>query len=319
MTLRSYQNHPTHNVPANFAAQFTNMECENQIKIFFKKYTAEVRRSLPDSNKIPKNFPQTHKIKKKVKETKHISTLFFKIDKIAKEAKPGQFVMVWIPSENEKPMSISYIGEDGIGITVREVGDATRKLCEKKVGEYVGIRGPYGRSFNYEGTAKALVVGGGVGIAPLAPLLEQLSEKGDVTAVIGAKTASDIIFLDRSQRICENVIPVTEDGSLGNKGLVTDVLPELLKKERFDKVFMCGPEAMMAKGVKILEKFKVEGEVSLERWMKCGIGICGHCVLDPLGLRVCKEGPVFDLATIKKIEEFGKYRRSSSGTKIPIE
>ena len=278
----------------------------------------EVKKPLPDSNKFPKNFPQTHKIKKKKKETNHITTFFFKIDKIAKEAKPGQFVMVWIPLENEKPMSLSYIGEDEIGITVREIGNATKKLCEKKVGEYVGIRGPYGRGFDYTGITKALVIGGGVGIAPLAPLAEKISEKGDVTAIIGAKTASELVFLDRLHQICENVIPVTEDGSSGIKGLLTDILPELLKKERFDKAFMCGPEAMMFKGVKILEKFRVDGEISLERWMKCGIGICGQCVLDPLGLRVCKEGPVFDLATIKKIDEFGKYRRSSSGTKIPI-
>jgi dihydroorotate dehydrogenase electron transfer subunit len=274
---------------------------------------------MPYSNESPKNFPQTHKIKEKVKETSQITTLYFKIEKIAKKAQPGQFVMVWNPGVDEIPISLSFIGEGEIGITLREVGDATRKLCEKKVGEYVGIRGPYGRGFDYTGTDKALVIGGGVGTAPLVPLVERISEKGHVKAVIGAKTASDFIFLDRLQRVSKNVIPITEDGSLGNKGLVTDILPDLLKKEIFEKAFMCGPEAMMVTAVNILEKFKVDGEISLERWMKCGVGICGHCVLDPLGLRVCKEGPVFDFATIKKIDEFGKYKRSASGTKIPIE
>jgi dihydroorotate dehydrogenase electron transfer subunit len=272
-----------------------------------------------DSNKHPQNLPQTYKIANIKKETDFITTFFLKIDKIAKEAKPGQFVMVWVPGENEKPMSLAYIKNDKIGITVQQIGKTTRKLGEKKVGEYIGIRGPYGRGFDYIGVSKALIIGGGVGIAPLAPLAEKISPKGYVTAVIGAKTASDIIFLHQLEEVCENVIPVTEDGSLGIKGLLTDVLAELLKKERFDKAFMCGPEAMMYQGKKILDKFGVDGEVSLERWIKCGVGICGQCVVDSVGFRVCKEGPVFDFETIKKIAEFGKYRRLSSGIKIKIE
>ncbi len=272
-----------------------------------------------DSDKFPKKFQQTYKIDKLTKETNLITTFFFKIEEIAKEAKPGQFVMVWVPLIDEKPISLSYIEKNLIGFTVQEVGKTTWELCEKREGDYIGIRGPYGRNFDYSGVSKALIIGGGVGIAPLVPLAEKISQSENVTAIIGAKTASEIIFLDRLKRVCENVIPVTEDGSLGIKGFLTDALPELLKKERFDKAFMCGPEVMMYKGVKILDEFKVEGELSLERWMKCGIGICGQCVLDPLGLRVCKEGPVFDFATIRKIEEFGKYRRLSSGIKIKIE
>lgn len=276
-------------------------------------------KQMIDSEQESKNFPQTYRIDKKVEEADNIFSLYFETDEIAKEAKPGQFLMVWIPSENEKPMSFSCIGEKVIGITVKEKGAATRTLCKKMVGEYLGMRGPYGNGFDYSGISKALIIGGGIGIAPLVPLAEEISKKGHVTAVAGTKTVSESIFFDRLQSVCKNVIPVTEDGSSGYKGLITDILPELLKKESFDKAFICGPEVMMVKSVKILDRFKLKGEVSLERWMKCGTGICGHCVLDPLGLRVCKDGPVFDFLTIKKIEDFGKYRRTPSGKKIPIE
>ncbi|MHC1635253.1 MAG: dihydroorotate dehydrogenase electron transfer subunit [Candidatus Methanospirareceae archaeon] len=263
-------------------------------------------------------FPKTFKIKKIRRESPHITSFFFKIKEIAERANPGQFVMVWVPLVDEKPMSLSYIGKDCIGITVQSVGMMTMELNKKKVGDYVGIRGPYGRGFDYTGVYKALIIGGGVGVAPLMPLAERIAERGEVTAVIGAKTAEEIIFLERLEELCEDVIITTEDGTLGKKGLVTDILEDLLRGERFEKVFMCGPEKMMEKGLRILEKFNVEGEISMERWMKCGVGICGHCVLDELGIRVCKEGPVFDFATVKKIKEFGKYRRGSSGRRVAM-
>lgn len=271
---------------------------------------------MPD--KIPRNFPRTYKIEGAVKETSLITTLLFKIEKIAREAKPGQFVMVWVPNVNEKPMSLSYIEEDRIGITVQKVGRTTSKLCDKRVREYVGIRGPYGIGFDYAEISKALIIGGGVGIAPLVPLAERISGKGHVTTIIGAKTASELIFLDRLEKVCERVIPITEDGSFGLKGLLTDILPGIVGEDGFDKAFMCGPEVMMAKGVEILREFDISGEVSLVRWMKCGVGICGQCVLDPTGLRVCKEGPVFDLEIISNTDEFGEYRRLSSGIKCKI-
>ncbi|MHC1566400.1 MAG: dihydroorotate dehydrogenase electron transfer subunit [Candidatus Syntropharchaeia archaeon] len=251
----------------------------------------------------------TYRIKEIREEAKNVKSFFFET---GGGGEPGQFVMVWIPPIDEKPMSLSYVNGKKIGITVKKVGEATGRMHDFRIGEYVGLRGPFGRGFGYEGISKALIVGGGMGIAPLAPLAEAISREGKVTMIIGAKTSSEIFFLERLENLCERVIVTTDDGSLGMKGDVIDGMKEVLEDD-FEKAFLCGPENMMVRGMHILEKVGIPGEVSIERWIKCGIGICGGCALDPMGIRVCKEGPVFDFETIKRIEEFGRYKRLPSG------
>lgn len=110
----------------------------------------------------------------------------------------------------------------------------------------------------------------------------------------------------------------TDDGSEGQKGFVTELLHALLQKEKIGKICTCGPEIMMKKVVELSDDFKIPCEISLERYMKCGLGICGQCCVDPLGIRMCTEGPVIKKETAKKITEFGKYRRDASGRRVPI-
>ena len=246
-----------------------------------------------------------------VDEAEGIRTMFIK-DSMG--ARPGQFVMVWIPELDEKPFAISYLEEGRIGITVAAVGEFSNKLYSMKKGDKIGIRGPYGTEYKLDGK-KVVMVGGGYGSASLTLLAGEALGKGmDVKFVLGARTANKLVYVDRIKKLIgeENLVITTDDGSLGKKGMVTDALAELLDT---DKVHACGPDKMMKAVMELCLKNNVKGEVSMERWMKCGFGLCGHCSVDPLGIRVCVEGPVVDFETAAKVSEFGKYHRVKSSRK----
>ncbi|MCX6664999.1 MAG: dihydroorotate dehydrogenase electron transfer subunit [Euryarchaeota archaeon] len=226
---------------------------------------------------------------------------------------PGQFYMIWIPGVDEIPMSISTINEETKGITFRKVGEATTALATLKPGDLIGVRGPYGRGFTLSGK-HVLFVGGGTGIAMLAPAVEQAKKQGiDATVVIGVKNKTELFFDKRIKDTGANVFISTDDGSFGQKGLATDIAMDLLKKNTYSSVLTCGPEPMMKKLLDLCKN--IPFQASLERYMKCSIGICGQCCIGR-GLRVCKEGPVFDGKTLQNIEDFGNYRRDASGKKI---
>ena len=252
--------------------------------------------------------PEVLRIKSVVKENYMTKTFFFykKLD-----AKPGQFVMVWIPGVDEKPFSVSFTNP--LGITVRKVGSFTSKLFEMYEGEKIGIRGPYGNGFKLKGK-KICLVGGGSGTIPLALLGENAKKSGvDVVSIIGGKRKEDLIFFGRLKE-SSRVIITTDDGSSGKKGFATDALEDLLQEERFDCVYTCGPEIMMKKVFELCEDHGIECQASLERYMKCGVGICGQCCID--GLRVCKDGPVFDSEQLRKLSEFGVFKRDKSGKRV---
>ncbi|MEM2137009.1 MAG: dihydroorotate dehydrogenase electron transfer subunit [Candidatus Methanomethylicia archaeon] len=242
---------------------------------------------------------------------------------IAERATPGQFIMVWIPGIDEIPMGLSYIGEEEISFTVHKVGEATSTLHKMKVNDHIGVRGPYGRGFE-EKTGKLLIVGGGTGMAPLMPLIRKLVQRKDneITVINGAKTAFEMIFRDELENMAKNgnirYIPTTEDGSLGERGLATTIMEKFLENEKLDEIYVCGPEQMIKVAMEISLKNGIHMQASIERYMKCAIGICGSCTVDPIGLRVCVEGPVIPLEKLVEIKELGIYKRDSSGTKRNI-
>jgi len=272
--------------------------------------------SLIDSNRL-----RITKIREINRESPTVTTFIFH-DTLCSEAKPGQFVMVWIPGVDEVPMSLSAIGPDGrSSIAVAKVGEATEALHKRKTGDVLGIRGPYGNSFASV-SGNTMVVGGGTGLAPLAPLTEELAElRARVAFVAGAKTRDEILFLDRMtatlSRIDGRVVAVTEDGSHGVRGLATDVAEQLLEKERFDMLYTCGPEEMMYELFLLAERYETPIQASLERLMRCAIGICGSCVIGKF--RVCRDGPVFSLNQLREVrEEFGRFGRGSTGKRVRI-
>jgi dihydroorotate dehydrogenase electron transfer subunit len=251
--------------------------------------------------------PEVLEIKSVVNENKNVKTFFF--DKKIKN-EPGQFLMVWVPRLDEKPFAVSF--ENPLGITVEKVGPFTEKLFIMKKGDKLGIRGPYGNGFKLKGK-KICLVSGGCGVIPLA-LLSEKFKKVKITAIIGAGTKDDLFFIGRLKKCCSKVIVTTDDGSYGIKGFTTDVLKDLLKNEKFDCVYTCGPEVMMKKVFEICEKNKIECQASLERYMKCGFGLCGQCCID--GMRVCKEGPVLSSKKLRKLTEFGAFERDKCGGKV---
>lgn len=262
-----------------------------------------------------KEQPVSMKITEIIDEAKDIKTFKFK-NKIS--ATPGQFILLWIPRVDMKPFGVSYYYEDGFGVTVCRVGKFTEKLFEKKIGDYVGIQGPYGKSFSAN-AKNAVLVGGGYGTAPLSFLVDELLKKGaKITFIIGAKTKEALIYESRFENSGVNMIYMTDDGSSEKKGFATDALKDAVSQDKnIDMIYTCGPEIMMKKVIEISDENNINCEASLERYMKCGFGICGQCCVDDSGICACKEGPVFTKEFIKKnISEFGKYKRDKTGNKI---
>lgn len=255
------------------------------------------------------------------RENPTVKTLTF-TDNLCAKASPGQFVMVWIPGIDEIPISLSGINQDGLSsITVNSVGDASKALNKKKIGESIGIRGPFGNGFVLTG-GNVMVVGGGTGIGPLMPLTERLVKVVDkVTVMSGAKSRDNLLFLDRIPKILSKVnskfLFTTEDGSYGFECLVTKQVEKRLAKEKFDMIYTCGPEQMMYKLFVLAESYKVPIQASMERIMRCSIGLCGSCVIGKL--RVCKDGPVLNSNQLRSVkDEFGKKYLDFTGKKITI-
>jgi len=222
---------------------------------------------------------------------------------IGMNSEPGQFVMVWIPGVDEIPMSISHSSENRIGITTKIVGKATEALCSLEPGDRLRIRGPYGRGFNPSGK-RNLLVAGGVGSAPMLPLGVILTGLNhDVTAIIGAKRERELVLLDEFERLRVDIHIATDDGSKGFRGTASDLCRDIVYDGEFDSIYCCGPEPMIKSLMKIAGEKSLPGQASVERYMRCGIGICGSCAI---GTKlVCKDGPVFDFSELEELEQFG--------------
>lgn len=238
-------------------------------------------------------------------------TLLF--DRSFENMSPGNFCMVWIRGVDEIPLGCSHEN----GVTFQIVGEATKALAGLSVGDTVGLRGPLGHPFTLPAAGeKILIIAGGIGAAPLAPLAEASKERGaDVTTILGARSREDIVFEKRFEA-AGKVLLTTDDGTKGRKGFVTHVLADL-DLEEIDRIYVCGPEMMMKFTLDILiqKNAAAKAEFSMERYFKCGIGVCGACCIDTLGLRVCRDGPVFP-AEILLDSEFGKYHRDASGARL---
>ena len=245
--------------------------------------------------------------------------------------KPGQFIMVWVPGIDEIPMSISGYDENGTwAITVKEVGECTKALNNLKLRDYIGIRGPLGNHFTIpkDSNKEIFLIGGGIGIAALKSLsYELIQRKIKFTLIEGAKKSDELIYMDEFQLDHNDLINFhycTDDGSYGKEGFAPHVFKDLLKESK-DRdysnlvVYSCGPETMLYELFQICENHNIEFYASLERIMRCGCGICGLCALDPVGLLVCNDGPIFGKKELSKIKDFGKFKRDFTGTKVEID
>ncbi|MFI5420762.1 MAG: dihydroorotate dehydrogenase electron transfer subunit [Nitrososphaerales archaeon] len=257
-----------------------------------------------------------------IEESVNIRTFVF-TDPLSVGARPGQFVMIWLPGIGEFPMSLSleYPGRKS-SIVVKGMGEGSRILFDARKGEQIGIRGPYGTPFEISPeTRKVLLVAGGTGIAPiisLAAFLKEQKKSFDPFLVLGAKTKREIPFLSKAKKLLgsERVFVTTDDGSLGFSGFAHEKVVELAKHSKFDLICACGPEAMLVELYKIAKKESIPVQFSLERIMKCGIAICGSCCIEDLVL--CRDGPVLDNNKMKRIlHEFGRSERDKTGKLVP--
>jgi len=230
------------------------------------------------------------------------------------EAEPGQFIMVWVPRHDEVPMALSYV--DGLkGFTSHAQGETTNALSEFKAGDRIGIRGPLGNSFDIKGK-RILFVAGGTGIASVIAAMEAAAKGGrKVVTALGAKTKDELIFVKRAEKAGE-VHLATDDGSEGFSGFASTLGERLLESHKFDQVITCGPEVMMKKIVDAASMKRLPVQASVERFMKCAVGICDACAFgDRL---VCVDGPVFSGEFLAGCEDFGRYRRDESGRRVPL-
>jgi len=262
------------------------------------------------------NVLRTKPILTVTSENKTTKTFSFR-DKLCAEAKPGQFLMLWIPSVDEIPLSIMNSENGIVSVTVKAVGDATKALHKLEKGDFIGIRGPFGNNFS-ENFNKVLMIGGGTGIAPLYFLARKLiGNAKEVIFITGAKTKNDLLFLSSLEELLRKptILSTTEDGSYGLKCIVTDPLIKLLNREKIDVIYTCGPELMLQNVFKIAEQYKIPIEASLERLMRCGIGLCGSCVIGKY--RVCRDGPIFNSKQLREIQdEFGHSKLDFDGKTI---
>lgn len=216
------------------------------------------------------------------------------------EIKAGQFVEILVENSVStflrRPISVHYVDEarKELWLLIAVVGDGTRTLATLKAGDTLDIVFPLGNGFTIE-KCRTLLVGGGVGVAPLLYAGKKIRELGgEPVFLLGARTAADLIGMDMFRNIGQT-LTTTEDGSEGEKGFVTD--HSIWQTETFDRIAVCGPKPMMAAVAKKARQLGTRCEVSLENMMACGLGACLCCVEKTTegNVCVCKDGPVFDI------------------------
>lgn len=266
------------------------------------------------------DIPKTIPIRKIVRETDHVKTFVFEHSLGAHGAQPGQFVNLWLPRLDEKPMSIAYSDANEFWITMFAVGPFSKAMHTLKEGDLVGVRGPYGRGFTFKPRWRMVTMGGGYGAAPLHFLTKRAAPEGcKVDFVVGARGKEHLLYLDHVKDLPGVTLHVaTDDGSMGTKGYNTLILEELIAESKdsgksIDMVYACGPELMEKTISDICYEHGVDAQISVERYMKCGFGVCGQCSVDDRGQRMCMEGPVISNREARAISEFGKFHRDSVG------
>lgn len=226
---------------------------------------------------------------------------------IAAQVIPGQFVHVQCGAQRDfilrRPFAVHGLSAGGaIEILFNVVGKGTRILAAAKANDTIDILGPLGNGFDTSGdVAKVVLVAGGMGVAPLFFLAERLSAMNSkVVTVIGAATKSRLTDYMELKRQTRRIVAVTEDGTQGVKGLVSDVIPAEIELEKPTRIYACGPIGMLRVVASIAKLHHVACQVALEERMACGVGVCFGCVVPTTSgyRKVCSDGPVFDAEII---------------------
>ncbi len=231
----------------------------------------------------------------------NVALLRLEAPRIAKARRAGHFVIVRATASSERiPLTIAGASTtDGtISIVIQGVGNSSRELINLNVGDYIhDVVGPLGQATEVEKVGTVICAGGGVGVAPLLPIVEEFHKKGNRVISILAARNKDLIILEDEIRACsDKVIIMTDDGSYGKKGLVTEGIEDIIKQEKIDKCVAIGPAIMMKFVAALTEKYNIPTIASLNAIMVDGTGMCGACRVTVGGERkfVCVDGPEFD-------------------------
>ncbi len=233
--------------------------------------------------------------------SENVAKIVLEAPDIANSRKAGHFVIIRLDEKGERiPLTIA----DGdtvkgtITLVVQKVGVTSAKLLAKKIGdEILDVVGPLGRATHIENYGTVLCAGGGVGVAPMMPIVKALKEAGNkVITVLAGRTKELIIMEDEMRKYSDEVIIMTDDGSYGKKGLVTAGMEEIIQREKVNKAVVIGPAIMMKFGSLTTKKYNIPTEVSLNTIMVDGTGMCGACRVSIGGKTkfVCVDGPEFD-------------------------
>ena len=230
-----------------------------------------------------------------VKENKQVSNNIYRLSaEFESEIKPGQFFMLKTTDNSfllPRPISINDVNGNIVSFLYRIEGQGTKKISSLSKNDELQLFGPLGNGFDLDKLkGKVAIIGGGIGIAPLLYLCKLLDKKADV--YLGYKDRENMYIIDEFKSFAGRCVIVTEDGSFGEKGFVTDYVDY----DEYNVVVTCGPEIMMKRIANICKDKKIKCYVSLERRMACGIGACLGCTVETKtgNKRACKEGPVFD-------------------------
>lgn len=247
----------------------------------------------------PMNLPQALKISRIQVENGYTKT--FVLDG-AVQAVPGQFMMAWLPGLEDKPFSLA--GADPITLTVAAVGPFSRALHQLKVGDWLWVRGPLGQGYELPPATSnkpLLLIGGGYGVAPLLFLARHaLAGSYRILAIIGARSRSDLILTKEFEALGVSLWLTTEDGSLGQKGRVTDAVSLALAATptQPETICACGPTGMLLAVAARCAAENIPVQLGWEALMRCGIGLCGSCEVGA-GWLTCLDGPVFPFNPLK--------------------
>lgn len=231
-----------------------------------------------------------------------IFSLTLDLPAIARSARPGQFLHLLIPQAPgvllRRPFSIAAVQGDQVELLIRIIGTGTETISQYSEGRSCDVIGPLGRSFNLDGLAQAVLVGGGIGAAPLLFLQDEIkNRKMDLRFFLGAKTHDEFPLADGDAQV-RSIVCATDDGSYGEKGFVSIAFEKWQKTNQDGRlgVFSCGPISMLKAIQEICKKYRLHHQVSLENRMACGLGVCQGCAMPMKGgfKLVCKDGPVFN-------------------------
>ncbi len=241
------------------------------------------------------------KIIEKTHFSPHVVKMVVEAPMIARSRRAGHFVIVRPCEGGERiPLTIADadIEKGTITLVIQEVGTSTRKICALNPGDDLpDVVGPLGRATHIEKVGTVVCCGGGVGVAPLMPIVKAMKAAGNrVITVLAARTADLIILEDEMRRHSDEVIIMTDDGSKGRKGLVTEGVEDVIKREKVDQVVTIGPAIMMKFVALLTKKYEIPTVCSLNTIMVDGTGMCGACRVSVDGKTrfVCVEGPEFD-------------------------